>query len=90
MNCDNCKKKNLQFSELRHEMEQTRLERINFALLMTLIITIILLFASCIYFLKYKSKIEMIILEETENGIILQDRNQRVSVCSNNFNHYYS
>lgn len=89
MNCDSCEKKTLQISKINHEMEMARLERINFSLLMALILAIVLLFGCCMYFLKYKSKIEMIILEENVNGPVLENRNKHVDGSKYNFDYHY-
>lgn len=90
MNCDNCEKKNEQISKLTNEMEKARLERINFALLMALILTVILLFASCVYFLKFKSEmIKIIMWEENENGIVVENSSKCVNGGQYDFDYYY-
>lgn len=87
MNCNACEKKN-QSLKIKYEMEMARLERINFALLMTLILTIILLFASYIYFLKYKSEFE-IMVGEIGNGFVCESGGKRVYDCERDIDYYY-
>jgi hypothetical protein len=71
-------------------MDMARLERINFALLMALILTIILLFASCVYFLKFKSEmVKIIMLEENGNGMVVENSGKCVNGGQYDFDYYY-